>query len=745
MNKKLIAPIFTAAALLAVSVGSTFALFTSDDETNIAITAGKVQVKASVEDIKLFSAWPSNLSIEGLNLEKVGDTDELLTQSDEFGNLYYSKIMDAGFFETNGTVVYNSGVLSLDKVAPGDKTEFTVKFENSSNIDVKYRIGVECLSEDNEELRFFSNLEFNINSENLTNLKKYVSEWKLLSPGNEIDDQDVSIKLPLIAGNDLQEHGCDIRIFVEAVQANAFVNNDGTKLFLDFSSQKVEENEDKETGLDDLTLRAGQAPEEAGENKPLVEVKVPASTDAVLAYTEGGEGVQITSEDTLTLKVEEKENSGNISLQLDEKSLDYEISLYNQEGKKIKSTSEFMNVDVYVGKGLRITRVYHKGVEIEPTDYTYDSNEGYVHIHAKDFSPFNVMYKVCLHDFGEMEVIIAPTLTTEGVGRYTCKDCLYTYEVVIDKHVHSYKEISRAKGRSCIEGEEVTYECSCGDKKVEHVDHEIIGSYCNTCHQPVSFVMTNQDVAQLMPFIASLGGNLNTECDAWRYVEALTGNTLFGSQEKVVDLTDGNIRVNTDFNGNYIKLDATYYFSPYSFERMLGQIAGTYTDSLISYVKKYVEIDTPNGKEYRLPEQGEQFNEYDLCSEYDMVAQFYDGSYYASYTINFDKEINFGDATIGGYRANFNNPNVTGLSFAIELENLIDGKINGEQIIYKNQSYSSLINEVPIFACGIKNNNLTEGTTCSVNLYLHDSQLSSEDCQYTLDNKYIVSHIDHII
>lgn len=43
------------ALCLSAIVGSTFALFTSESTTNIAVTSGKVEVEASVQDVVLYS------------------------------------------------------------------------------------------------------------------------------------------------------------------------------------------------------------------------------------------------------------------------------------------------------------------------------------------------------------------------------------------------------------------------------------------------------------------------------------------------------------------------------------------------------------------------------------------------------------------------------------------------------------------------------------------------------------------
>ncbi len=50
-------------------------------------------------------------------------------------------------------------------------------------------------------------------------------------------------------------------------------------------------------------------------------------------------------------------------------------------------------------------------------------------------------------NFGEMSIVKPPTITEEGIGRYTCGDCGYYYEVTLDKVTctHEHTEIRDAK------------------------------------------------------------------------------------------------------------------------------------------------------------------------------------------------------------------------------------------------------------------------------------------------------------
>ena len=89
--------------------GATYALFTSESKVNIAVTSGKVQVEATVENLALYSM------------------DRACPQ----------------YFENGGTASYDNGVLTLNKMTPGDKVTFDIKIVNKSNVDIQYKVSWE--------------------------------------------------------------------------------------------------------------------------------------------------------------------------------------------------------------------------------------------------------------------------------------------------------------------------------------------------------------------------------------------------------------------------------------------------------------------------------------------------------------------------------------------------------------------------------------------------------------------------
>ena len=97
--------------------------------------------------------------------------------------------------------------------------------------------------------------------------------------------------------------------------------------------------------------------------------------------------------------------------------------------------------------------------------------------------------------FGEMTVVKAPTITEEGIGRYTCPDCGYYYDVTLDKVTctHTNTEIRDAKEATCtVPGYSGDTWClDCGEKiatgKTTYKDHtpgaaaqeDVIDSTCS--------------------------------------------------------------------------------------------------------------------------------------------------------------------------------------------------------------------------------------------------------------------------
>ncbi len=211
-KKTLFTSIMTIALCLCLIAGGTFALFTSSSKVGIGITAGKVDVEASLENLKLYSAEAAN---DG-------------TLVDEF-NKTYAYVEKTDYFTNGGTAEFDeeTATLTIDRITPGDKISFDITRANKSDVAIQYRYIVECLG----GFELMSGLIVTINGTAYESLSSYTSEWELL-PAEKVNNNEtalesipVSIELPISAGNEYQEKSTEIRVVVEAVQGNASVDS----------------------------------------------------------------------------------------------------------------------------------------------------------------------------------------------------------------------------------------------------------------------------------------------------------------------------------------------------------------------------------------------------------------------------------------------------------------------------------------------------------------------------------------
>lgn len=205
MKKKvLLSSIATIALCLCLIAGSTFALFTSQSEVNIAVTAGKVEVQANITDLTLYSV-------------KANPTSG--TVIDEYGYKYdYEKQLSA--FANGGTATLVGNELTLEKVTPGDKVTFTIEITNTSDVLTQYRTLVYCTENDG----LLSGLEIGLDGDTFNGFA--YTEWTTLAAGADIADVAVTVELPVNAGNEYQETSASLCFIVEAVQSNGAIAYD---------------------------------------------------------------------------------------------------------------------------------------------------------------------------------------------------------------------------------------------------------------------------------------------------------------------------------------------------------------------------------------------------------------------------------------------------------------------------------------------------------------------------------------
>lgn len=190
--------VVTIALCLCILTGSTFALFTSEDKVNIAVTAGTVKVEAKVDSItRTYTDFtdPTKLT-EGFE-DRIGTSG------------VYA-------FQNGGTaqLVDNSKKLVLTNIAPGDAVDLKISVKNTSTIAVKYL--VRCTVETDAGTQ---ELEITVN--NIKAIKQgenvYSTGWDKMDPTEDIS---VTVWLPEAVGNAYQGKAATITFTVYAIQSN---------------------------------------------------------------------------------------------------------------------------------------------------------------------------------------------------------------------------------------------------------------------------------------------------------------------------------------------------------------------------------------------------------------------------------------------------------------------------------------------------------------------------------------------
>ncbi len=194
-KKTLLTSLLTLVMCASLIAGGTFALFTYESKTNIAITSGKVEVVATLENLTLYS--PTLIAADGSVKDKTNAASDSL-------------------FANGGSAVFENGAkLTLTNVTPGDKVDFQIKLSNSSSVAIKYRTVIRVLNDNG----LVSGLKVVIGND--YDGSTLYSEWAPMSVSEKTKFLDCSVELPITAGNTYQEKTCTIVFTVESIQANA--------------------------------------------------------------------------------------------------------------------------------------------------------------------------------------------------------------------------------------------------------------------------------------------------------------------------------------------------------------------------------------------------------------------------------------------------------------------------------------------------------------------------------------------
>ncbi len=195
-KKAIVSSVLSIAMCASLVTGATFALFTSETKTNIAIQSGNVSV----------TSWI--------------DEKDIVTYS-------FGQEQKDDMFELGGSATYDtaSNKLTVDKIAPGDKVDFKVYVENGSDITVSYRVKVAFAGELQDALVAYvtfpgeQSAEEEVAATELTS-NYAVTEWKSFGD-DKVITLPMSVELPYTVGNEYKGKSAEIVVTVEAVQGNA--------------------------------------------------------------------------------------------------------------------------------------------------------------------------------------------------------------------------------------------------------------------------------------------------------------------------------------------------------------------------------------------------------------------------------------------------------------------------------------------------------------------------------------------
>lgn len=200
-KKTLLTSILAIVMCFSLITGATFALFTSEDKVNVAVTSGKVEVKATVENFEFKTLTKDWAGVSGNKTEfdKLGGSAELTSTGD----------------------------VVLNKIVPGDGVRFDVKVENNSNVTVKYRAVIKNAADSSVAL--FNAMDVTVDGAAYNGVS--ATAWEILTPttadDKTVDTIKIAMELPKEAeGAELMNQTCKLTVTAEAIQGNAETTNE---------------------------------------------------------------------------------------------------------------------------------------------------------------------------------------------------------------------------------------------------------------------------------------------------------------------------------------------------------------------------------------------------------------------------------------------------------------------------------------------------------------------------------------
>lgn len=210
MNKKILAPIAVAIAMLCASVGTTFALLSSKSSAEVSISSGKISVDSETDLNWALSRYEDEVPFNAV-------AEAIRTGSSH----------DAVFENTGTLDIVNAGSVSsimLDRMTSGDQVSVDIAAKNSSNINIKWRYVVELEGE------LIPGLEISLDGRNISTSstnKTIYGDWSDVVHADEIDlgSYNLIITYPTDASPEYIGKNCSVKMYFESVQGNATVHD----------------------------------------------------------------------------------------------------------------------------------------------------------------------------------------------------------------------------------------------------------------------------------------------------------------------------------------------------------------------------------------------------------------------------------------------------------------------------------------------------------------------------------------
>lgn len=473
MNKKLLTPIAVIVGMTAVSIGSSFALFTSKSESDILINAGTVKVSATIGNLKTYSGeWNSSTETYDI-LERTGDKQ--------------------GTFINGGRASISGSILNLDRFCPLDKVTFDINVKNDSDISIKYRTVTKCV--DGPVL--YSVLDKTATTkigetqsvEVLDSYESY-SHWTPLEPG--VDGATVSFVIEFKDHEDIDNYyqnlSTQIQFAVEAIQGNAHTVDTTNKHAYDKVSANVSKDVDTtidESGtevVDDTYIQNSDAS---------ATVIVPSQAKTEDTSTP----LDVNSKLKLTVEAKEEQESPFVIKETDVVApYEIDVTKITQVGTEVVSeklvgdANNLFEVSLFVGEELSDVRVYHRSAQLTKVndlisprvDQTFFYNEitGDVIIWTSSFSEYTVVYDNI--PFIEADLIAQGYVSRIGTTGYK----------TLAEAFNEQKDGETVVLMKDVSGQEVTWQkLTKGDYSFDLEGHDMIGKEVTFARPTLQVIM----------------------------------------------------------------------------------------------------------------------------------------------------------------------------------------------------------------------------------------------------------------